>query len=110
MTIQSKFACSFAIGVLSVGLIGVAAHAQQNGAVNVNLTDINVDIAEDINVDVSQIPVTVQAPIGVAATVCDVTANVLVADLQEDGTATCDATTTSTALNQIVQEEIGIQQ
>ena len=89
----------------------VTAHAGgQGGLVNVDVSNVNVDIAKDINVDVSQIPITVQAPIGVAANVCNVSANVLASDLNEDGVASCDATTTSRALNQIVAREIGVQQ
>ena len=42
-----------------------------------HLANVANNIAKNINVDVSQIPVTVQAPIGVAATVCGVAANVL---------------------------------
>ena len=112
MKIQSKLVYSFALGAIGILSLGLAkgAYAQQSGLVNVNLDDVDVNIARDINVDVSQIPITVQAPIGVAANVCDVTVNALVADLQDDGTATCDATTTSQALNRIVQREITTQQ
>jgi hypothetical protein len=49
------------------------APALQNGLVNVNVTDIQV-----------------QVPIALAANVCDVNVAVLVADLQDDA-ATCDA-------------------
>jgi hypothetical protein len=62
-----------------------------------------------LDVKVSQIPITVQAPIGVAANVCNVAANVLAADVNQGGTADCDATTTSRALTQIVQRQIGAQ-
>ncbi|HUS18016.1 MAG TPA: hypothetical protein VMZ25_00020 [Terriglobales bacterium] len=90
-------------------MLAPAAMAQtQSGLVNVNLTDVKVDVAKNINVDVSQIPVTVQVPVGVAANVCDVNANVLAAQ-KKDGGATCDAKTTSTALNQIVQRKISEQ-
>lgn len=110
MKIQSKLVYSFAIGALSLVLAN-GVHAQdQDGLVNVNLTDINLDIAEDINVNVSQIPVTVQAPIGVAANVCDINANVLAADVEDDGVANCDAETTSQALNRIVQRQMGTQE
>ena len=44
-----------------------------------------------------------------AANVCNVGANVLAADLNQAGEATCDATTTGRALNQIVAQEIGLQ-
>jgi len=54
---------------------------------------------------VSQIPVTVQAPIGVAATVCGVAANVL-GSQAPSGNASCTATSTNTALNQIVQRQL----
>lgn len=81
-----------------------AAHAQQSGLVNVDISNVANNIARNINVDVSQIPVTVQAPIGVAANVCGVNANVLAQ--QGAGLANCTATSTSTALNQIVQRQI----
>ena len=112
MTIQSKITQSLAIGILSLGgvfSLGIAegAHAQQSGLVNVDISNVANNIARNLRVDVSQIPVTVQAPIGVAANVCGVSANVLAADIQDDGTASCDAQTTSQALNQIVQRRIG---
>lgn len=80
------------------------AHAQQSGLVNVDISNVANNIAQNINVDVSQIPVTVQAPIGIAANVCGVNANVLAR--QGTGAAQCTATSTSTALNQIVQRQI----
>jgi hypothetical protein len=80
------------------------AHAQQSGLVNVDISNVANNIAQNINVDVSQIPVTVQAPIGIAANVCGVNANVLAR--QGTGAAQCTATSTSTALNQLVQRQI----
>lgn len=84
-------------------LLGPAL-AQQSGLVNVDISNVANNIAKNINVDVSQIPVTVQAPIGIAANVCGVNANVLAR--QGAGLASCTATTTSTALNQIVLRQI----
>ena len=78
------------------------------GLVVVNLSDVNVDIAKNLNVNVSDIPVTVQVPISVAATVCDVAVNVL-ADMRKDGGATCDATSTNDALNRIVDRSLRTQ-
>ncbi len=43
--------------------------------------------------------VTVQVPISVAANICDVDVQVLVADLADDGSATCTATSNSNANN-----------
>ena len=94
-----------AAGAFAVLLSGGALAQTVNipsGLVVVNLSDVNLEIAKDLNVNVSDIPVTVQVPIGLAATVCDVSANVL-ATQQKDGGATCTATSTSDALNRIVQ-------
>ena len=55
----------------------------QSGLVNVNVTDL-----------------VVQVPIGIAANVCDVTAGVLVRDLR-DAAADCDATATPDAITTI---------
>ncbi len=103
---KSLLAVPFAAAVLSLGG-GAPAQAQVvgGGLVVVNISDVIDDIALDLNVNVSQIPITVQAPIGVAANVCDVNANVLAAQ-RRDGGATCDAQNTSTALNRIVQRDI----
>ena len=85
-------------------LAGAAVAQQQEGLVNVNLSDIAVDIARDLDVNVSEIPVTVQAPIGIAANVCGVEANVLA---QGGGSANeCAATSSSQALNKIVQDQL----
>ena len=54
----------------------------------------------------SFLPVTVQVPIGIAANVCNVAANVLAADIQQTGEATCDAETTSTGLIRLVQQQM----
>ena len=91
--------------ILASGLAASgAAFAQQAGLVNVSLGDVRPEIAKNINVDVSQIPVTVQVPVGVAANVCGVDANVL-AQQGQGGTAACTAKNTSTALNQVVQNQ-----
>ena len=82
-----------------------AAHAQQSGLVNVDVSNLRADIAKDINVDVSQIPVNVQVPVGVAANVCGVDANVL-AQQKQGSTPSCQAKNKSQALNQQVQRQL----
>jgi hypothetical protein len=77
----------------------------QSGLVNVQISNVANNIARNINVDVSQIPVTVQAPIGVAATVCGIAANVL-GTQAPSGNPTCTANSTSTALDQIVLRQL----
>ena len=97
------------IAIAAVAAIGMssAAFAQpkQSGLVNVDLSNLRADIAKDINVDVSQIPVNVEVPVGVAANVCGVDANVLAR--QDKGSApSCQAKNKSQALNQQVQRQI----
>ena len=64
---------------LALALAATPAAAQQEGLVNVAITDN-----------------TVQVPVAVAANVCDVDVNVLASDIQ-DGSAVCDADADSTA-------------
>lgn len=88
--------------LLTAGLS--TAEAQQSGLVNVDISNVANNIAKNINVDVSQIPVTVQVPVGIAANVCGVNANVLAQ--QGAAGAQCAANTTSKALDQLVQRQI----
>src|SRR6266446_1557667 len=97
-----------AVSFLTAFLAVAPALAQQNDLVNVNLTNVKTEIAKNINVNVSQIPVTVQAPITVAASVCGVGVDVLSSQAQQ-GAAKCDAKTTNDALNQIVQTQLNQQ-
>ena len=64
---------------LALSIAAAPAAAQQEGLVNVALTDN-----------------TVQVPVAVAANICDVDVNVLASDLQ-DGSALCDADADSVA-------------
>ena len=95
------------IALAAAALVAAPALAQNSGLVVVDLSgaDIANNIARDLDVNVSQIPVTVQVPVGIAANVCDVSAAVL-AQQKKDGDATCTATSTSTALNQAVQRSL----
>lgn len=89
-------------------LASTPALADNNsGLVVVDLSGANIanNLARDLDVNVSQIPVTVQVPVGVAANVCDVSAAVL-AQQKKTGDARCTATSTSTALNQAVQRSL----
>jgi hypothetical protein len=105
MNAVNWFRRSIVAAALAIGIAASASAQQQNGLVNVNLQEVAKNIAIDLNVDVSQIPVTVQAPIGVAANVCGIDANVL-ARQRKDGDVNCAAKSTSRALNQIVQRQV----
>lgn len=98
---MQRFASTFALAAL----VAVPAWSQQSGLVNVSLSNVANNLAKNLSVDVSRIPVSVQVPVGVAANVCGLDANVLARQAQ-GGTADCAASTTSTALNQIVQRQI----
>jgi hypothetical protein len=93
-----------AIAALSaIGLSGGAfAQLKPESAVNVDLSNLRADIAKRINVDASQIPMDLKLPVGVAARVCGVDADVLA--LQDKvSTPTCRAKNKSQALNEQVQ-------
>jgi hypothetical protein len=89
------------------GLLTTPSFAQiiiPGGLVTVNISNIRLDLANLLNVDISQVPVTVNVPIGVAANVCDVSANVLAQ--QADDAAPCDANNSSTAITRFVQSQL----
>jgi hypothetical protein len=94
------------LAIASAGLVPPVLAAQQEGVVNVNIENVANEIAKNLSVDVSQVPVNVQVPVGVAANVCDVDANVLASQKQGDQAANCTAKSTNQALNQVVQKQL----
>jgi hypothetical protein len=72
--------------------------------VNVNLTDVLNDLAVELNLDRSNIPINAQVPITIAANVCGVSINVL--SVSTGGQAVCTAKTTSPELAQAVQQQV----
>jgi site-specific recombinase len=70
---------------------------QDVNVLNDSLNENQIEILNNNNVAV---PINVQVPIGIAANVCNVAANVLAADLKQDGEADCTATSGSQALGQ----------
>lgn len=115
MKVFKKYSISLLVSVLLVSLIfalPVAAQMQQQqpmGMISVDLSSVRNDLAKNLNVKADQIPEMVQAPVGVAAQVCDKDANDLAKQMQS-GQATCKAKTTSQALNQIVLRQMGSSQ
>lgn len=95
------------IAAAALAAVSTPAIAQTGGSGLVAVNVQNVDILKNFlnNSQVSVLdnvsaPVTVNVPIGVAANVCGIAANVLAADLKQDGKANCDAKNGSTALTQ----------
>ena len=94
--------------VLAIGGFAMTPATAQlvgGGLVVVNVSNVANNIARDLDVNVSNIPVTVQAPISVAAAVCGLDVNVLAKQRQE-GQRRCDATSNNAALNKIVQSQL----
>jgi hypothetical protein len=97
------------VGVTATPALAQVNTGSGNGLVAVNIQDVSVlnnflnkdQIAALNNVGV---PVTVQAPISVAANVCGTTVNALAA-LRKTGAATCNATSGSAALAKVVQRQ-----
>lgn len=83
---------------------GVAS-AQTDSLVTVNIQDVLQDIAVELSVEETSIPVNVQLPVSVAASVCDVDVNALSVQV-ESGDATCVAVTGSQELTQVVQQQV----
>jgi len=86
---------------------------QQQGMVSVDISNVRNDIAKDLssgswkmNIKPDQLPTTVQAPVSVAAQVCEMDANELSQKMQS-GQATCQVKKTNQALDQIVLRQIG---
>jgi len=92
MNIRRSLATVGVSVALATASLGVAAPAQAaspvvtGGLVNVTIVDL-VDITN----------VTVQVPVAVAATICDVNVAILLAAIEDTGTASCTATASSRA-------------
>ena len=78
---------------LMMALSAMPALAAPQGGPVVTGGLVNVTIVDAVDVNRN----TVQLPIAAAANVCDVDVAVLVADLEDDGTANCTATADSRA-------------
>jgi hypothetical protein len=94
--------------VKSVGeTVADAAGDAAKGAVslvNVNLSDVLNDLALDLKIDKSNVPINAQIPITIAANVCGVPINVL--SVSTGGSPTCTAQSTSPDLAQAVQQQL----
>ena len=101
----------YLIAAAAVAAAGATpALAQQGGLVNVSIDDVSVlnnflDGSQIAALNNVSVPVTVQVPIGVAANVCGIDANVLAHQALQGG-ATCSATNGSRALAQEVNRQL----
>jgi hypothetical protein len=101
-----KTATSAANGVRSAGDSVANAASSVPGLVNVNLSNVLNNLALDLHVDKSNIPINAQIPINVAANVCGVSINVLSIGAGGGSSQGCTARSTSPALDQAVQQQL----
>ncbi len=105
---KTALVAALALGSISLSVPATAQLTQQGGLVNVTIGDVTLlnnflndtQIAALNNLNV---PITVQAPIGVAANVCNINAAVLGA---AGGGGTCEAKQGSRALAQLVNRQM----
>ena len=94
----------YLVALAMASAVAVPAAAQQNGLVNVNVSNVLNNLDLDL-LNNSLNNNTVQVPIGVAANVCGITANVLAAQRKGGDTMTCTANNTSTALKRAAKAQ-----
>ena len=99
-----------ALAAAALAISSAPALAQNSGLVVVDLSNADVlnNLAQNLKVNVSDISAlnNVSVPIGLAAAVCDVNANVL-AQQKKTGTPTCTAKNSTAALQKAVQTKLG---
>ena len=93
-------------GLKSAGsAVADAAGGVTTSLVNVDLRNVLNDLALDLKIDKSNIPINAQIPISVAANVCGVSINIL--SIGGGGSSQgCTATTASPELVQAVQQQL----
>ena len=95
---------------LALSILAILAHSQSASAddmVHVNISDHEMlnSLARTLNADVSQIPLTVQVPIRVAATACGMEPRELAAN-DSGELSNCDAMTTTPAFRRVVRRQL----
>lgn len=95
-----------ALAVFSVGAFAFIPALAQEPVIIVDIKAIADQVAQNIEAEESKIPLTVQAPIHVAAEVCGVPATVLGTQGGSSGAVGCAATATSPELEKIVRTKI----
>jgi hypothetical protein len=83
-----------------------AARAEQGGQLaSVTILRVADDVARNIGVDASQIPLNVTVPLDVAAAVCGIDVSVL-ARQADNGVAQCNAQRTASGLDDVVRQRV----
>jgi ChpA-C len=105
-----KMMIAAALAAATAAAPAVAQVGNSQGLISVQIQDVTVldDFLNDTQIAALNnlgVPITVQAPISVAANVCGTTVNALGALRKENSPATCNATSGSAALADIVQRQ-----
>jgi redox-regulated HSP33 family molecular chaperone len=104
-----KKSCAAVFVAAVWAVLAVSAHQEQGqqeqGMVSVDLHEIRADIAKNMNLNASQIPLTVEVSTDVAATACDMSVSDL-KDQAKSGEPKCTAKKNSQALERIVKSEL----
>jgi hypothetical protein len=103
-----KMLLAAGLAVVAAPAIAQVGNSQGLVAVQIQNVDILNNFLNDTQIAALNqlgVPITVQAPISVAATVCDTTVALLSAQRKANSPATCDAASGSAALADIVQRQ-----
>jgi hypothetical protein len=102
-----KTASTAVDGVKSAGsAVASGVSSAVPGLVNVNLSNVLNNLALDLKVDKSNIPINAQIPISLAANVCGISINVLSIGGSGGSSKGCTANSTSPELTQAVQQQM----
>ena len=94
-------------GVAATALMGasVALADDQPALASVTIINVASDVARNIGVDASQIPLNVQVPVEVAVAVCGIPAEELTKKAAS-GVAQCTARSTTSGLDRAVERQV----
>lgn len=93
-------------GTIAFSVAAVVPAYAQEPVIIVDIKAVVNQIGQNIDAEASLLPLTVQAPVHVAAEVCGVPENVLGAQGSSSGAVGCAATITSRELEQIVRAKL----
>lgn len=97
-----------ALGLAVLAVPAVAQNVSANNLITVQLADVANNLAQNLSVDVQDVIDlgSVQVPVGIAANVCGIDANVLATGTDDAPAGDCTATSTSDALTRIVKRDL----
>lgn len=88
---------------MALAFPAAASAQQQEGLINVTVSADNTDVLNELQLSA---PINVQVPIGIAANVCGIDANLLAQQKQEDENVTCEAQNSTQAFANLVSRQV----